>query len=204
MSLQIVVIVVAFVIQWVNPIRDHLNSDLATINVTSHGEITISDSILAVAILFVVETSPVLQFVFGNVVMKLLGRLSAGIYLLAPAITFTIVPDLALSLHNGGSKPNSILGITWVVLFFACFGLAIVFHFVVELPSKWAGEYFAYFIENWGKEVPVGGVVAGAGVVTQADVKKAAKEAVVGSGIGKSGGAPASRVPPNNGSTVLA
>jgi peptidoglycan/LPS O-acetylase OafA/YrhL len=107
--------------------------------------------ILATCLFFVFETSAVLQVVFGNIVMRLLGKLAPGIYLLAPAITYTVVPTLGISLRNNGSSGSAVLGVTWVVCFAICVVAAIPFHFLVELPSKLAGEYFADFVEKWGR-----------------------------------------------------
>ena len=151
-AVQIAILALGCVIEWVAPIRDHLNSGMATVNVLNHTQIQFADVIFVTCLLLIVETSPILQFVFGNIVMRLFGKLTAGIFLLAPAITFTVVPDLALSMSRSGSSGSAILGVSWVVLFLACFGLAIVFHFAVELPSKFAGEYFADFCMNWGRE----------------------------------------------------
>ncbi|KAK4702093.1 hypothetical protein P7C70_g4132, partial [Phenoliferia sp. Uapishka_3] len=148
LTLHGVLIAVALVTQWVPVVRDNINKGLAVINVQDHPELTFCDAIFASCWLFTIETSGLAQTVFGNVVMRNLGKLSAGIYLLAPAITFTIVPNIALSLHNKGSSASSVLGISWVVLFFITIALAIAFHFVVELPSKMLGEVVAEILEG--------------------------------------------------------
>ncbi|GAA5995213.1 uncharacterized protein JCM10292_004602 [Rhodotorula paludigena] len=149
LSLHAVLIVVALVFQWVPPLRDHVNDGLQTINVTDHPELTFCDALFAFCWLLCIETSGVAQTVFGNVVMRTLGKLAPGIVLLAPAITFTIVPDIALSMHNNGSSASSVLGTTWVALFGIVVALAIAFHFVVELPSKMMGEVIVELFENW-------------------------------------------------------
>lgn len=151
LALTIAIIAFGCAIEFIGPIRTNLNSALATVNVTDHTEIQFADIIFVACFLLAVEISQPLQWILGNVVMRLLGKLSAGLVLLAPSITFTVVPDLALSMSRSGSNGSAILGVTWVVLFLACFGLAIVFHFLVELPSKLAGEYFADFCMNWGR-----------------------------------------------------
>lgn len=148
LGLHAALIAVALVTQWVPVIRDNINSGMAFINVQDHPELTFCDSIFAFSWLLAIETSGVAQTILGNVVMRNFGKLAAGMYLLAPAITYTIVPDLALSLSNNGSSASSILGITWVVLFLVTFALAIPFHFFVELPSKMMGEVFAEILEG--------------------------------------------------------
>lgn len=127
---------IACVTQFINPVRNNLNSGLATINVTNHPELTFADSIFVTCFLVGIETSIVAQHILGNVVMRLLGKLAAGIYLLSGVLTFTLVPNLALSMSNAGSAGSAILGVSWVVLFAASLGLAIPFHFFIELPSK--------------------------------------------------------------------
>ncbi|KAH8926091.1 hypothetical protein BT69DRAFT_1331615 [Atractiella rhizophila] len=149
-AIQVIFLAIAGITQFAGPIRNNINSGLAKINVQDHPEITFADCIFVACILFVVESSKPLQFVFGNIVMRTLGRLAAGIYLLCVPLLFTIIPDLALNLHNNGSSGASILGITYLVLFAASVGLAVPFHFLVELPSKLAGEWFGNFVEEWG------------------------------------------------------
>jgi hypothetical protein len=151
LAVQLALVAIAAVTQFIGPIRSGLNSGMNTVNVTHHTQITFADVIFVTCFLVVVESSTICQFVFGNVVMRMLGKLSAGLFLLAPAITFTVVPDLALSMHRSNSSSSAILGVSWAVLFLACFGLAIVFHLAVEIPSKLAGEYFAEFVSNWGR-----------------------------------------------------
>ncbi|GAA5932242.1 hypothetical protein JCM3775_001170 [Rhodotorula graminis] len=152
LTLHAVLIAVALVTQWVPVLRDNINSGLHTINVTDHPEITFCDALFAACWLLCIETSGVAQTVFGNVVMRSLGKLAPGMVLLAPAITFTIVPDIALSMSNNGSSASAILGTTWVALFGIVFALSIAFHFVVELPSKMIGEVFVEALENWDGE----------------------------------------------------
>lgn len=147
-ALQAILIIVALVFQWVPVIRDNVNYGMSVINVQDHPELTFCDAIFCVCWLFVIETSGVAQVVFGNVVFRNLGKLSAGVYLLAPAITFTIVPNLALSMHNNGSSASSVLGLSWLVLFVVACACAIAFHFAVELPSKVMGEVVAELLEG--------------------------------------------------------
>lgn len=136
--------------QWVPVIRDNINSGMATINVQNHPELTFCSSIFAFGWLFAIETSGLAQNILGNIVMRTLGKFAAGIYLLAPAITFTIVPDVALSLHNNGSSASTVLGVSWLVLFIIVVALAIPFHFFVELPSKMLGEVVVEILETTG------------------------------------------------------
>ncbi|KAM0755808.1 hypothetical protein T439DRAFT_282416 [Meredithblackwellia eburnea MCA 4105] len=148
LTLHLVLIAVALVTQWVPVVRDNINKGMAVINVQNHPELTFCDAIFASCWLFTIETSGLAQTVFGNVVMRNLGKLAAGLYLFAPIFTYTIIPDLALRLHDGGSKASSVLGVSWVVLFLAAFGVAILFHVVVELPSKLLGEVVAELLES--------------------------------------------------------
>lgn len=148
LALHGVLIAVALVTQWVPVIRDNVNRGMAVINVQDHPELTFCDAVFAACWLLTIETSGLAQTVFGNVVMRSLGKLSAGMFLLAPAITFTIVPNLALSLHNNGSGASAVLGISWVVLFVVTVALAVAFHFLVELPSKMIGEVVCEFLEG--------------------------------------------------------
>jgi len=150
LALQIILLAIGLAIQWVNVVRDNLNKGMATISVLGYDELTFSDLILVTCVMLVFETSGILQAVFGNVVMRLLGKLAPGMYLLAPSIVYTVVPTLAISLRNGGTNGSGIMGVTWVVTFAVCTVAAIPFHFFVELPSKLAGEYFADFVESWG------------------------------------------------------
>ncbi|KAI5480058.1 hypothetical protein MNV49_002023 [Pseudohyphozyma bogoriensis] len=148
LGLHAVLIIVACVTQFVPVVRDNINSGLATINVQDHPELTFCDAIFAFCWMFAIETSGFAQNVLGNIVMRNLGKLSAGLYLLAPAITFTIVPNLALTMHNNGSSASSVLGLSWLVLFLVTLALSIAFHFVVELPSKMLGEVVAEILEG--------------------------------------------------------
>ncbi|GAA6063631.1 hypothetical protein JCM10212_000132 [Sporobolomyces blumeae] len=148
-SLHAFLIVIALVFQWVPVIRDNVNSGLATINVSGHPEITFCDALFVACWLFCIETSGLAQSVFGNVVGRTLGKLAPGMYLLAPAITYTIVPDIALRMDNNGASASSILGTTWVALFGIVVALSIAFHFIVELPSKMIGEVVCEMLENW-------------------------------------------------------
>jgi hypothetical protein len=163
---------IACATQFVNPVRNGINNGMSTINVTYHRELQFADSIFATCFIVGLETSIVAQHVFGNIVMRVLGKLAPGIYLLSGLLPFTLVPNLALSMHNAGSAGSAILGVSWVVLFAAAFGLAIPFHFFVELPSKvrqlsvrcsgslirslaqFLGELFCDFIETWGVDTP--------------------------------------------------
>lgn len=151
LALQIVLLAFALCFQFINPVRNHLNSAFATINVLNHSELTFCDMIFATCFMLVFETSALLQIVFGNIVMRLLGKLAPGMYLFAPAIVYTVVPSLGISLRSNGTTGSGVLGVTWIVTFAICVLLAIPFHFLVELPSKLAGEYFADFTESWGR-----------------------------------------------------
>lgn len=148
--LQVVLIGVALALQFVNPARNALNNAFATINVTGNTDLTICDLIFATCFMIVFETSPICQAVLGNIVMRYLGKLAPGIYLLAPAITYTVVPTLGISLKNSGTSGSGVLGVTWVVCFAVCVVAAIPFHFLVEYPSKIAGNYFGNFVTRWG------------------------------------------------------
>lgn len=94
--------------------------------------------------------------------MRTMGKFAPGLYLLAPAITFTLVPDLALTLHNNGSTASSVLGVSWLVLFFVTLVVAALFHFVVELPSKMLGEIVCEMLES-SEPTPLVGEVKQAG-----------------------------------------
>lgn len=149
--LQLVLLAVALVLQFINPVRNGLNNGMSTISVLGHGQdLQFADLIFGTCVMLVFETSSILQAIFGNIVMRLLGKLAPGMYLLAPAIVFTVVPSLGVSLSNNGTSGSGVLGVTWVVTFAICVVAAIPFHFLVELPSKYAGEAFADFTEKWG------------------------------------------------------
>ncbi|GAA5972274.1 hypothetical protein JCM11641_002385 [Rhodosporidiobolus odoratus] len=152
LSLHAALIAIALVFQWVPVIRDNVNKGLAVINVTDHDDLTFCDAIFAFCWLFAIETSGLAQNILGNVVMRTLGKLAPGMVLLAPAITYTIVPDIALNMHNNGSSASSVLGTCWVAMFFIVVALSIAFHFVVELPSKMIGEVIVELFENWNGE----------------------------------------------------
>ncbi|KAK4055191.1 hypothetical protein OIV83_000471 [Microbotryomycetes sp. JL201] len=148
LTLHLCLIVIACVFQFVPVLRDNVNSGMSVINVQDHNELAFCDAIFAFGWLFAIETSGLAQNILGNIVMRTLGKFSAGIYLLAPAITFTIVPDVALSLHNNGSTASTVLGVSWLVLFIVVLALSIAFHFVVELPSKMLGEVVVEILET--------------------------------------------------------
>ena len=171
LALQLGLMTLGLVLQWINPVRNGLNNGMATVNVTGHTEITFADCILCFCTLFVVETSTWCQAVLGNIVMRMLGKLTTGLVLLSPAMVFTVVCDLALSMSNSNSGPSAILGVSWAVLFLACFGLAIVFHFLVELPSSLAGEYFADFVMDWGRADGTSAAIKEANKKARSDVK---------------------------------
>ncbi|GAA5850511.1 hypothetical protein JCM3766R1_003520 [Sporobolomyces carnicolor] len=149
LSLHGVLIAIALVLQWVPVIRDNVNYGMGVINVTGHPEVTFCDAVFVACWLFCIETSGLAQNVFGNVVMRTLGKLAPGMYLLAPAITYSVVPDIALSMHNNGASASSVLGSTWIALFAIVVALSIAFHFIVELPSKMMGEVVCEMLENW-------------------------------------------------------
>lgn len=151
LAIQIVLLAIGLAFQFINPLRDNVNKGLATINVTNHTEIAFCDVIFVTCIFLIFETSKITQMVFGNIVMRMLGKLAPGMYLLSAPITFTIVPSLAVSLNNNGTSGSGILGVTWVVCFAISTVAAIPFHFLVELPSKLAGEYIVEFAERWGR-----------------------------------------------------
>jgi peptidoglycan/LPS O-acetylase OafA/YrhL len=150
-AIHIVLLAIALAFQFVNPLRDNVNKGLAVINVTNHDEIQICDVIFVACIFLIFETSKIAQVIFGNIVMRMLGKLAPGMYLLCAPITFTVVPSLAVSLSNNGTSGSGILGVTWVVCFAISVIAAIPFHFLVELPSKLAGEYTINFLEKWGR-----------------------------------------------------
>lgn len=161
---QAAAIGIALVTQWVPVLRDNINYGMSVINVQNHPELTFCDAIFATCWIFVIETSGIAQLVFGNVVMRHLGKLAAGIYLLAPTLTYTIVPDVALSLSSNGTDAGSIVGVCWVTLFAITIALSIAFHFFVELPSKLMGEFVAEMVEGTPEgEIPAGFVRAKGG-----------------------------------------
>lgn len=168
-SLHAVLIAIALVFQWVPVIRDNVNYGMQVINVTDHVDITFCDAIFVACWLFCIETSGFAQNVFGNVVMRTLGKLAPGMYLLAPAITYTIVPDIALNMHNNGASASSVLGSTWIAMFAIVVALSIAFHFLVELPSKMIGEVICEMFENWDGE---GGIRAKRGKLQKGLAKK--------------------------------
>jgi len=150
-GLRLGFLVLALVTQWVPVIRDNLNTGMAKINVQSHAEITFADWIFATMVLFIVETSEIAQMILSNIVFRVLGKLSAGIYLLAPAFVFTIVPTVALRLHDTQTyQASGVLGISWCLLVGANFGAAILFYLFVECPSKLIGEVVVNTIEKLG------------------------------------------------------
>ncbi|KDE09630.1 hypothetical protein MVLG_00037 [Microbotryum lychnidis-dioicae p1A1 Lamole] len=155
LALHVTLIAIACVTQFVPILRDNINKGMATINVQNHPELTFCDTVFATCWLFAIETSGLAQNILGNMVMRTFGKASAGMYLLAPAITYTIVPDLALNMHNNGSSASSVLGVSWLVLFIVTVILSVLFHFVVELPSKMFGEVVAELLEGEGEsEIP--------------------------------------------------
>ncbi|GAA5857075.1 hypothetical protein JCM8547_007946 [Rhodosporidiobolus lusitaniae] len=156
LTLHGVLIAIALVFQWVPVIRDNVNKGLAVINVTDHDDLTFCDALFAACWLLVIETSGVAQMAFGNIFMRTLGKLAPGMVLLAPAITFTIVPDIALNMSNNGSSGSSILGTTWVAMFFIVLALSVAFHFLIELPSKMMGEVIVELLESWDGSGPFG------------------------------------------------
>jgi len=152
LAIHIVLLGIALAFQFVNPLRNNVNKGLSVINVTDHDEIQFCDVIFVTCIFLIFETShKIVHVIFGNVVMRMLGKLAPGMYLLCNPITYTVVPSLAVSLSNNGTSGSGILGVTWVVCFAISLVAAIPFHFLVELPSKLAGEYFIDFMEKWGR-----------------------------------------------------
>lgn len=151
MAIHIILLGIALAFQFVNPLRDNVNYGLSVINVSNHDEIQICDVIFVTCIVLIFETSKIAQMIFGNIVMRMLGKLAPGMYLLSSPITYTIVPSLAVSLSNNGTSGSGILGVTWVVCFAVSVVAAIPFHFLVELPSKLAGEYVIEFLQKWGR-----------------------------------------------------
>jgi len=101
--------------------------------------------------------------------MRTLGKLAPGMYLLAPAITYTIVPDIALNMSNNGASASSVLGSTWIAMFAIVVALSIAFHFLVELPSKMIGEVICEMFENWDGE---GGIRSKRGKLQKGIAKK--------------------------------
>lgn len=141
LAILAVLVGLVVLVQFINPVRNGLNSGLATINVTNHTDLTFADLITATCFVSIVELSPWIQIVLGNVVFRAIGRVTtAGLYLISAVMTFTAVPTLALSMSRNGSSPSSITGLTWLLMFGASFLLAIPFHFFIELPSKHFGE----------------------------------------------------------------
>jgi len=151
LAMQIVLIAIACALMFINIVRDNINKGMAVINVGDHDEIHFVDLIFVTCFFLVFETSSILQVIFGNIVMRWLGKLAPGMYLICPAIVFTLVPTLGVSLSNNGLSGSGILGTTWVVTFAISIVAAIVFYFAVEVPSKKAGEVFANFVTHWGR-----------------------------------------------------
>lgn len=152
LALQLTLVAIALVFQWINVIRDNVNSGLATISVLNLTEVTFCDFIFVSCALVVVETSTWCQFVFGNWIVKnTVGRLSAGMVVLSPIILYTVIPRVASSMNASGTVGSSVLGVSWLVLFLVTVALSVVFHFVVEWPSKYAGEWFGNYCTNWGR-----------------------------------------------------
>lgn len=141
----------ALATQWISVVRDNLNSGMAKINVQSHGELTFADWIFATVIVFVVETSDVAQMILSSIVFRFLSKLSAGMYLLAPAIVFTIIPTVALKLHDTQTyQASGVLGISWGILVASCLAGGLLFYVLIECPSKLVGEVVVNFVERLG------------------------------------------------------
>ena len=166
---QVVLLGLIVVVQFINPIRNNINSGLNTINVTHHTEIAFADVLTCAFFVAMIESEPILQKLAGNIVFRTLGRVcTAGFYLFAGLLTFTLVPVIALSMHNSGSSPSAITGLSWVAMFAASFVLSFPFHFIIELPSDHFGERFAKcvrytgwmshahsFVTRWGGPAPL-------------------------------------------------
>lgn len=152
LSLHASLLALACITQFIPIVRNNINSAFAVINVQDHPELTFADSIFAFCVLFCVETSGVGQFLFGNYVMKHLGKLAAGMYLLAPSIVFALIPPFAAGLHNKGSGYGATLGLSWLILLLSGLFFSILFHLLVELPSKLLGEVVSDVVENLGVE----------------------------------------------------
>lgn len=150
-AIQLLLIAAACALMFINIVRDNINKGMSIINVGDHAELQFVDLIFVTCFFFVFETSNILQIIFGNVVMRWLGKLAPGMYLICPAIVYTLVPTLGVSLSNNGLSGSGILGTTWVVTFAISIVAAIAFFFIVEVPSRMAGEAFANFITNWGR-----------------------------------------------------
>jgi hypothetical protein len=141
-TLQLAFVAVAIVTQWVSVVRDNVNRGLAVINVEDHPEITFCDSIFVLCLVLLIETSTWGQKLFGNIVVRNLGKLAPGMYLLAPSILYGIIPSVATKMHGSGLT-NSILGVSWIVLFVLCHALAVLLYVLVEVPSQIASEWWA-------------------------------------------------------------
>lgn len=171
LALQLTLLAIGLVFQWINVIRDNVNSGLFTISVLGLREVTFCDMIFVTCALLIVETSPWCQLAFGNIVMRMLGKLSAGMVLISPIIVYTIVPKIAQSMGDDDAAGSSVLGVGWLVTFLASFGLAMIFHFVLELPSKFLGEHFAELCTNWGRVTEEEAAIKAANAKAKAGIK---------------------------------
>jgi hypothetical protein len=184
MVLQWALVALALVTQWVPVIRDNVNYGLSVINVEDHPDIAFCDSIFVFCLVFLVETSTILQKGFGNVVIRNLGKLAPGIYLLAPSILYTIIPDVALSMHGSGLTSHSVLGVSWLVLFILCHALAVVFYILIEIPSHIAAEWWADAamtggFKGTGKRITQSELLSMRALAAQAGVEREPKSSVI-------------------------
>lgn len=129
-------------IQWIPIIRDSVNKAFAVLNVQDHPELKFVDSIFVVIFLLLIEISPWAQNVLNFSWFVKGGKLSAGIYLLAPSIVFGLIPHLALAMHDQHYSGSTILGVSWLVLFVTASLGGGIFWGLVQVPSKWVREKF--------------------------------------------------------------
>ncbi|KAI8457063.1 hypothetical protein BY996DRAFT_4578843 [Phakopsora pachyrhizi] len=151
LAFRIGLLTIALCTQWIGVVRSNLNSVMATINVQSHKEIAFADWVFVTVILLIVETSEVAQLILSNIVFRVLSKMTAGLYLLAPAIVFTIVPSVALKLHDSQVyQASGVLGLSWLILIGVAMAGSIAFYLFIECPSKLIGELLVDWVEKLG------------------------------------------------------
>ncbi|KAJ3017038.1 hypothetical protein HKX48_003753 [Thoreauomyces humboldtii] len=141
-ALQIVSISLAFILVWVRPIRNGIDTAGRALQIeegAGNELISAANSFSVFFLLLFLELSPGVSKFLGRNVFKHLGHLAAGVYLLHPAFLYTLIPRLALS--RRGEPLSQIVGICWVALAALSLLSAFFFYQLVERQSVLLGMY---------------------------------------------------------------
>ncbi|EJU03617.1 hypothetical protein DACRYDRAFT_99215 [Dacryopinax primogenitus] len=148
---QATLLALIIIFEFITPTRNAIDMGMAAWNVRNVTQIQFGDTMFVTLALLWVEITPWAQIVLGNFLVRYLFILTPGMYLLTPALSYTLVPSVMSHFAHPFTNAGALFA-AWAVLLITVILLSLVFYFLVVYPSAYASRWLCSFFVSWGPD----------------------------------------------------